>query len=143
MTTDDSGRPRLVVDTNLLVAWLWRPGSPGPAAILEAWRRREILLCVSDAVLAEIRATLRRLPVPGAGKDEILDRLTDPEFTNHVAEPPDSGFRTSDPTDDKFLHLALAADADALVTSDRALLAVRDFPVPIVKSGEWARRTGR
>lgn len=139
----DGAVPLLVVDTNLFVASLFRPGAAGPAAILEGWRRGAIRLCVSDAVLAEVRATLHRLPVAAGRKDELLDRLADPAFTNRVADPPDSGFRTADPTDDKFLHLALAAGADALVTSDRALLEVEDFPVPIVKSGQWMRAAGR
>jgi predicted nucleic acid-binding protein len=143
MPTDEPSVPLLVADTNLFVAHLFRPRAPGPAAVLGGWRRGELRLCVSDAVLAEIRATLRRLPVPSDRKDELLDRLADPEFTNHVAEPPDSGFRTADPTDDKFLHLALAAGADALLTSDRALLEVENFPVPIVKSGQWSRVIGR
>jgi predicted nucleic acid-binding protein len=56
---------------------------------------------------------------------------------------PDSGWRCADPSDDKFLHLALAAGADALVTADRALLEVRDFPLPILKSGQWIARAGR
>jgi len=142
MTTEDPV-PLVVVDTNLLVAWIWRPGSPGPAAILDAWGRGELRLCVSDAVLREIRATLRRLPAPGDRRERILERLGDPRFTNRLADPPDSGYRCADPADDKFLHLALAAGADALITSDRALLEVRDFPVPIVKSGQWARGAGR
>jgi putative PIN family toxin of toxin-antitoxin system len=143
MVAEPAGLPRLVVDTNLFVAWLWRPQARGPAAVVDAWRRGEVRLCVSDAVLDEVRATFRRLPVDPERKDEILRRLEDPGFTNHVDSPPDSDFRTSDPTDDKFLHLALAAGADAIVTSDRALLEVTDFPVPIVKSGQWSRGIGR
>lgn len=144
MPTDEpSPVPLLVVDTNLFVAALFRPRAPGPAAILEGWRQGAIRLCVSDAVLAEVRVTLRRLPVPTERKDELLGRLADPAFTNHLAEPSDSGFRTADPTDDKFLHLAMAAGADALITSDRALLETENFPVPIVKSGQWSRGIGR
>ena len=40
-------------------------------------------------------------------------------------------------------RLALAAGADALLTSDRALLAVEDFPVRVCKSGQWLRESGR
>jgi len=143
MPTDDPPVPLLVVDTNLFVAALFRPRAPGPAAVLDAWRRGAIRLCVSDAVLGEVRATLRRLPVAPDRKAELLDRLADPAFTNHIPDPADSGFRTADPSDDKFLHLALAAGAAAVVTSDRALLEVENFPVPIVKSGQWARGNGR
>ncbi len=144
MSTDEStGVPVLVADTNLLVAWLFRPSASGPAAVIDGWRRSELRLCVSDAVLSEIRATLSRLPVRPAQKAMLLERLVDPEFTNHVAAPPSSGFQCADPTDDKFLHLAAAAGADALITSDRALLEVDGFPVPIMKSGQWVRWSRR
>ncbi len=137
------GVPRLVVDTNLFVGWLFRPSAPGPAEIVARWERGDVRLCVSEPVLREVRATLRRLPASADRKERVLDRLEDPASTDLVPDPPDSGFRCGDPSDDKFLHLAAAASADALVTSDRALLEVRGFPVPILKSGQWLRRDGR
>lgn len=135
--------PRLVVDTNLFVGWLFRPSAPGPAGIVKSWEEGRVRLCVSDDVLREVRATLGRLPVPAERKDLVLERLEDPARTEHIACPPDSGFRCADSSDDKFLHLAAAAGADALVTSDRALLEVEGFPVPVLKSGQWLRRSGR
>ena len=135
--------PRIVVDTNLLVAWLFRPAAAGPRAVMERWAGGEVRVCVSDAVIAEMRATLGRLPVSPDRKRQILDRLEDPALTDRVDPVPDSGFRCSDPSDDKFLHLAAAAGADALITSDRALLEVSGFPIPIVKSGQWSRSGGR
>jgi putative PIN family toxin of toxin-antitoxin system len=135
--------PRIVVDTNLLVAWLFRPSSPGPRAVMERWERGELRVCTSDAVVEEVRATLGRLPAAADRKREILDRLEDPARTERVSPVPDSGFRCTDASDDKFLHLALAARADALVTSDQALLEVGGFPIPIVKSGQWMRAGGR
>lgn len=134
---------RVVVDTNLFVGWLFHPSAPGPGTVMDRWRGGEIRLCVSAEVLQEVSATLGRLPVSAARKDEILDRLTDPEHSEAIESPPDSGFRCADPADDKFLHLALAANADALITSDRALLEVAGFPIPIEKSGQWVRRVGR
>jgi putative PIN family toxin of toxin-antitoxin system len=135
--------PRLVVDTNLFVGLLFRPESPGPRGIWEAVLSGRARLVLSPPVLRELRATFRRLPVESARKREILDRLEDPSLVECREAVEDSGFRCADPEDDKFLHLALAADADALVTSDRALLAVEGFPVPILKSGQWLRRHGR
>jgi len=138
-----SAVPRLVVDTNLFVAWLFRPSAPGPRAVIEGWARGEIRLCVSEAVVAEMRSTLGRLPAGAERTREILERLEDPARTERIHPVPDSGFRCADPSDDKFLHLALAANVEALLTSDRALLEVEDFPLPIVKSGQWWRSAGR
>lgn len=134
---------RIVVDTNLLVALVFRPRAPGPAGVVERWRDGRVRVCVSPPVLREMRATLGRLPASADRKAALLDLLEDPERTDRLEPVPDSGWRCADPADDKFLHLALAAGADALLTSDRALLDVRDFPVPILKSGQWLRTDGR
>jgi putative PIN family toxin of toxin-antitoxin system len=132
-----------VIDTNLLVGHLFRPEAPGPAEILERWRTGRVRVCVSPPVVREIRATLRRLPIPARRKQALFDLLEDPERTEQLDGIPDSGFRCSDVSDEKFLHLAVAADADALITSDRALHAVADFPVPVMKSGQWVRSQDR
>ncbi len=146
----DSGPPdsprdtlRLVIDTNLFVGLLFRPNAAGPRGVWDLWTDGEVRVCVSDAVLREVRATLGRLPVAPTRREAILRRLEDPARAELIPDPPDSGFRCADPSDDKFLHLALAAGADALITSDRALLEVEDFPVPIAKSGQWLRSAGR
>jgi len=135
--------PRIVVDTNLFVGLVFRPQTPGPARLLDLWSRGGLRVCVSPPVLREVRATLRRLPVAEARTRGILDLLENPEATELFEEVEDSGWRCADPADDKFLHLAIAAGADALITSDRALLEVADFPVPVRKSGPWFREVDR
>lgn len=140
--TEAVGR-RLVVDTNLLAARLFRPNAIGPAEIFARWQDGVVRICVSPEVLREIRSTLRRLPVSEPRKRAILELLENPDRTELCRDVADTGFRCSDPADDKFLHLALAADADAIITSDRALLAVEGFPIPILKSGQWLRFEGR
>ena len=139
----EAGPPRLVIDTNLLVGWLFRPHAPGPAGIVERWRDGRLRVCVSDAVVREMRATLGRLPVGAARRQALFDLLDDPRRTERLDGIPDSGFRCADPSDEKFLHLAIAARVDALVTSDRALHEVPDFPVPVMKSGQWLRAQDR
>ena len=135
--------PRLVIDTNQFVGLLFRPSAPGPRTLWERWGAGDLRVCVSAEVLREVRGTLRRLPVATDRKDEILARLESPHTADFHDEVPDSGFRCGDPSDDKFLHLTLAAGADALITSDRALLEVQGFPIPILKSGQWLRRNVR
>lgn len=135
--------PRLVLDTNLFVAWIFRPRALSPARILDGWAAGRLRVCVSPAVLREVRATLGRLPASASRRDVVLELLENPGVTEVLEEVADSGWRCADPDDDKFLHLALAAGADALLTSDRALLDVPDFPVPVLKSGQWLRRSGR
>jgi putative PIN family toxin of toxin-antitoxin system len=135
--------PRVVVDTNLLVGLLFHPGARGPAAILADWKDGRLRVCVSPAVVQEIEATFRRLPVPERRKREVLSLLEDPARTERLESVADTGWRCADPTDDKFLHLAVAANADALLTSDRALLQVEDLPVPVLKAGQWLKSRTR
>ncbi|NNE42908.1 MAG: putative toxin-antitoxin system toxin component, PIN family [Gemmatimonadetes bacterium] len=135
--------PRLVLDTNLFVGWIFRPQAPAPARILRDWSAGRLRVCTSPAVLREVRATLGRLPATALRRDVIFELLENPDVTEVLEEVADSGWRCADPEDDKFLHLALAAEADALLTSDRALLAVHDFPVPVLKSGQWLRESRR
>ena len=135
--------PRIVIDTNLLVGHLFRPQASGPAGVLAAWRAGDLLVCTSEPVVREMRRTLGRLPVDDSRRRELLDLLDDGGRTELVDPVPDSGFRCADASDDKFLHLAIAARADALITSDRALHEVDGFPVPVMKSGQWLRGRGR
>jgi putative PIN family toxin of toxin-antitoxin system len=131
--------PLVVVDTNLLVALLFDPRARAPAALLAEWKQWRLRFCVSPAVVREIEATFRRLPVPEPRKREVLALLEDPVRTERIDAIEDTGFRCADPADDKFLHLAVAAKADALLTSDRALLQVEDLPVPVLKAGQWLK----
>ena len=107
--TSEARPPRLVVDTNLLVGHLFRPQAGGLARVVDLWRRGEVRACVSAAVLREVRATLRRIPVDAGRRQELLDLLADPDRTELHEEVADSGFRCADPADDKFLHLAVGA----------------------------------
>ncbi len=131
--------PLVVVDTNLLVGLLFDPRARGPAAILAEWKEGRLRVCVSPAVVREIEGTFRRLPVAERRKREVLALLKDPDRTERIDAIEDTGFRCTDPADDKFLHLAVAAKADALLTSDRALLEVEDLPVPVLKAGQWLK----
>lgn len=57
-----------------------------------------------------------------------------------IAQPPPVP-ECRDPNDRRFLELALAASADALVTGDRDLLALQSvFPIPIITPAELRSR---
>ena len=142
MTTRPGKPTRVVLDTNLLVGHLFRPEAAGLADLVARWKSGTVCVCISQPIRREMEATIRRIPVDAERKREILDLLNDPERTTNLDDVPDSGFRCDDPEDDKFLHRAAAGDAQALLTSDRALLRLSGgFPVPILKVGDWLRRT--
>ena len=121
---------RTVLDTNILVAYALL-GDEVPR------RNRAIRDCVaavrtrgrlfaSDATLAELRAVLMRPTFdrykPADQREAFLAALA-PEMCRLESVPDVRLCR--DPEDDMFLAVALAADADWLVTVDRQLLSVR------------------
>jgi putative PIN family toxin of toxin-antitoxin system len=115
-------RPRLVVDTNIIVSGLITSGTP-PAKILDGIHNKRITLLISDEVISEY---LRVLEYPHIRKykkitDETISRLTAlfineterVEILNPITASPD-------PDDDKFLSLAVEGQADFIITGDKA-----------------------
>lgn len=141
-------RPRYILDTNVVLAAALPPvahrrrGVP-VAAMMAAARARGVLLLSPDtwAELEEVAArpvfdrylTLEsRRTFLAAIRDEAL-----------MIEPPVVEPLCRDATDDKFLALALAGAADALVTQDKAVLSVeRVGTTPILHPNRFATHLG-
>jgi putative PIN family toxin of toxin-antitoxin system len=133
---------RVVLDTNVLVsAALKQQSMPGMVALLVE-RRGGLLksLATEQQLLGVIarpyfdslihpdaRAWLRRLM---AGAELVT-------ITEHVAA-------CRDPTDDKFLELAVNGYADLIVTGDGDLLALNPFrEIPIVAAATFVQGAAR
>ena len=121
---------RAVLDTNILVGYALL-GAEVPRRSLaiqgsvEAVRSRGAAF-VSDATLAELREVLMRPDFdryrPAEERAAFLAAFT---AEARRVEPTPVERLCRDPDDDMFLAVALAADADWLVTVDRQLLSVR------------------
>ena len=119
-------RPRLVLNTSVFIsALLFR----GPTRqLVSLWQGDEIVFLVSSAVLKEY---LRVLSYPKfrLEKDEIKS-LIEVEVMPFV-EPVKVRTRLSvinkDPSDNKFLELAVDGNADAVVSSDTHLLEITAY----------------
>ena len=121
---------RVVFDTNILVSALVFPGGRG------------------DAALRRIIAGTDRLLLSRAILDELLEVLSrkfarDAEELAHVAVffselalvvTPKRRLRVvRDDSDNRILECAIAGRADAIVTGDKALLALKNFRgIPVV-----------
>ena len=134
----DSVTPRVVLDTNVLVAAAYAPASAS-RAIVEACLDGELEPIVSAETVKEHRYILGRA-VRSAAYRERLEQflvggiLVAPERTpRHVPD---------DAEDDKFLAAALAGQAGWIVTNDRHLLDLDPYwEVRIVRPGEFAAAT--
>jgi putative PIN family toxin of toxin-antitoxin system len=113
---------RIVVDTNILVAAMYRPASDS-ARVVTACRAGSALAVVSPALIAEYRHILPRAVRTPINVAEWLD-----SFLSHAVEvhpeavPP---VVSADPADDILFATALAGNASAIVTNDRPVLQVR------------------
>jgi putative PIN family toxin of toxin-antitoxin system len=141
-----SGPVRAVLDTNVLVSALlftegelmWLPG---------AWQSGAITPLASADVIAELTRILlqigqKKFTLEPAAIEAILHRYL--KFTENIAgEAQIEGWvpKCKDRDDQKFLELAYRGRADALVTSDNALLGLaRKTPFSILNPVKFRRR---
>ena len=103
-------------------------GPSGPASrLLELLEAGRFTLYVSDDVLSEVREVLGRPKVRAknpAITDETIRELFDclARLATKVSDIPSLFSLPRDPDDEPYVNLALAADADYLVTRDLDLL---------------------
>ncbi len=135
---------RLVLDTHVWLDWL-AFGDPSAALLKRAVAQGEADLYMDGACEAELERVLgypiaKRVPEPDVQAARLAEArriARRPERELSQAER-DSLPRCSDRDDQKFLELALAARADALLTKDRALLSLaRRAPFRIVSPAQF------
>ena len=122
---------RVVLDTNVLLSGLAYPGSV-PGRIVAAWRNRSLEVVLSHFILDELRRVLPRLSQRhGLNELEIADLVDCLSFEADLVEPsPGLEPALTDPQDQPVLGTWRAAQADYLVTGDKALLALAPrYPV--------------
>jgi putative PIN family toxin of toxin-antitoxin system len=109
-----------VIDSNVFVAAVRAPSSAS-RQLLDAVTEGRVVLLVSPPVFAEYRRIL-----PKAVQSPERERLIRSWIARGEAIAADRGQRVipDDPDDDKFVALALAGAADAIVSNDDHLLSL-------------------
>lgn len=121
---------RVVLDTNVLIAALVFPGGQGDLALRRAIDGRDQLL-LSAAILDELLSVLgRKFSRDAEELAHVAVFLSDLA----VAVTPRRRLRVvADEPDNRILECAVAGRADAIVTGDKALLALREFRgIPLI-----------
>ncbi|MCX7854613.1 MAG: putative toxin-antitoxin system toxin component, PIN family [Anaerolineae bacterium] len=113
--------PRAVIDTSLLVRMI--TGSPASSPLYRLWREGRFELVLSPLLLEELEVVLSRPALqkylrPGTAQ-AFLDLLS-AEAT--VVIPAIAVSLCRDPKDDALLEVAIAAQAEYLVSADQDLL---------------------
>ena len=137
-----TGKPRYVFDTNTIVsAFLFHRSTPGQA--LTAALDQGVLL-VSDEVASELGAVLRRerfdAYISRERREELLRGLIRNALLIEVTERVEA---CRDPSDDKFLELAISGGAACIVSGDDDLLVLHPYRgLPVLNARaflQWPR----
>lgn len=131
---------RVVLDTNVVLsALLFTAGRL--AWIRHAWQRQQLQPLVCNGTVSELLRVLAypRFKLTASEQEELLaDFLPYADVVELPSPWPDLPV-CRDEKDQVFLVLAHVGKADALVTGDADLLAMRDaFPGLILTAEEWA-----
>ena len=126
---------RVVADTNVLVSALQFGGKP--KRLLDVAIDGQVDLVVSEAIIAETLRVLRdkfeRASEWVAETDRqlrVITRLVQPTESIQAIE--------ADPTDDRILECAVAAEAEVIVSGDTHLLSLGSFRgIPIQRVAEF------
>ena len=123
---------RVVLDTNVLVSALaFRTGNP--AALRTAWQAERIRPLASQETASELIRVLTypKFQLTDIEREDLLAEYL--PWCESITVPGDIVVpKVRDPDDRMFLRLALAGQADALVTGDQDLLSLTDFTVPLL-----------
>jgi len=136
-------RPRLVLDTNVLISGLLFGGPP--RALLQLALEGEVGLAMSAPLVAELERVLKaKFPERLRAIRDTLQALS--EFTKLVVPREQVEAIPEDPSDNRVLECAVSAHADAIVSGDRHLLALKAFRGIPIRSpqaflGQWHRTT--
>lgn len=137
-------RPRLVLDTNVVLSALVF-GKGRTAALREDWQRNACVPLVCKATVAELLRVLAypKFRLTAAEQGQLLEDFLPWAEAVVLPQPWPDLPACRDPKDQVFLVLAQVAQADALVTGDADLLALRAaFEVPILTLEQWSVRQG-
>ena len=120
---------RAVLDTNLYLSALLSENG-APARVVEAWRSGRFELVTSAEQIEEVKRAAQYDKIRIYVSRVAVGRLVNSLRNAHVllARMPRAG-ASSDPGDDFLLAMSVAAEADYLVTGDKALLSLKRIAV--------------
>ena len=123
-------KTRVVLDTNVLVAAHFNPGSASNK-ILDLCQRKKLVLVLTSHILKEFSLILHNISARKSFRKR-MDKIISQAIL--IKRAPRVNVVTEDPEDNKFLSCALAGKVDYIITSDRHLLVLRKFrEIKIVK----------
>jgi uncharacterized protein len=131
--------PRVVIDTNLVLsALVFAQGRLTP--LRQAWQNRQIQPLVSKVTVAELIRVLNypKFKLSAEDQQELLADYLPYCKSIIIPEPPPLTPKCRDAFDVPFLQLALAGEAQTLITGDQDLLCLASaFKCPIMTAEQF------
>ena len=128
-----------MLDTNVFISGIFFTGPP--YQILQAWRDGRVQLLVSPSILDEYQRIGAELALQFRDVDlkAFLDLLiVQAEIVLAPSLPP---VIRDDPSEDKFLEVAVAGKASYIISGDKHLLSLSEFQgIQILKPRDFAQR---
>lgn len=116
---------RAVIDTNIFVSSFF---GGNPRKIIDLWKKGQINLCLSKAILDEYIEVLRRMGLGGEKElAELLSLFASGFNLVFTAKTPKIKVVKDDPGDDKFVECAVALKAEVIITGDKHLLKLKNY----------------
>ena len=116
---------KVVVDSNVFVSSFF---GGNPKKIIDLWKNEKITLCLSNAILNEYIDVLRRVGIRDEYELEELLSLFSRGFNIlFTTKTPKIKITKNDLGDDKLIGCAVALKADAVITGDREVLAIKKY----------------
>jgi len=119
------GQKKVILDTNIYISALGFEGNE--RRVLQRCVKGEFSLYLTEDILKEIERVLEypKFNFTLAQKDAL--KLILAETGKVVPIIKKINLIAEDPSDNKFLEAAIAAEADALITGDKHLLKIKQF----------------
>lgn len=115
---------RIVPDTNIFISSIFWKGNPNKIIVAASEGKTKVL--TSMKVIEELRTALGRdFHVPEERINEIISNIV--SFSELVETKTIVDLIKDDPSDNKFLEIALEANADYIVSGDKHLLGLKEF----------------
>src|SRR5438552_15130138 len=111
----------VVLDTNIVTSATYWRGKP--AHCLEAWALGRFALAISHPILSEYEEVVERLALRYPNKQQT-DWVSAIKQAGHLYFPLPLLASTADPDDEMFIECAMAAEADYIVSGDKAHMLV-------------------
>ncbi|MDH7513358.1 MAG: putative toxin-antitoxin system toxin component, PIN family [Clostridiales bacterium] len=116
---------RVVIDTNVFVSSFF---GGKPRKVIELWKKGEITICLTPCIIEEYINVLQRLGLeeePEIG--ELIGLLAEGYHISFITKTSSLKIVQKDPAHDKFIECAVALKAEAIITGDKGLKAIRDY----------------